>query len=668
MFASLLDGQYDSYQASSSHRLVNSVRSYINAKLEHEQTTPEFVAEVRRVLYFIHEYNCQVLKETHHYPRSRKFDLLLVKYVELEFDALYYNNPHPPRQLEVTTELRVSRVLQVMLYQAVLNNETLVTKSTDYVLKKAVLQLLGEVRSTYLIKNKLVYNIANDLLEKINQPNDNKNFPPWEINKSLATSDYGTDSDSEGENNVFATNVYNSSQEKIPVSQTSGHIYSTPTTEFADDNYFVYLQKQVDNSNFDKLDTKRSSYEVNSNNFNAKYSKSTSVASNNLKKNNSLEAACVIVSSDSEDEEEIAEVLPSDAKVCNKRNSSKKSNECSKKLKTNKSIVTFEILDDDDDDETNYMVYLHKEVKTNKRSKSPKQMKQDDIIICSDSEDELENSTENVLKNGEEDARNSVDQTVPETNDNGISNSELCSDQTLELACAENIEQNNFTEERLNIDEKYKEINEVLQTDLDFIQISSGFCDETSEKFLIDPSLILEQITLPQRNKEEVSDLSLEECGSNILGGPVLSETIDSLEEIELDTSQECRLNDSLLVEVLDDSFLLGRKEFEELEHFLFDDGAEKPGFFLSDFSFDDDDTVTQPATFDADMKSLESILENTQLFNMQSKQTIVSECENCTLTDYKSKDKENFVNVKNKRPIHKRKRKFRTKQRRSRR
>ncbi|KYB28632.1 hypothetical protein TcasGA2_TC032377 [Tribolium castaneum] len=599
--------------------------SYINAKLEYERTTPEFVAEIRRMLYFIHEYNCHVLKLTRQYPRSRKFDLLLVKYVELEFDALYYNNPHPPRQLEISTELRVSRVLQVMLYQTVLNNETLITKSTDYVLKRAVLQLLGEVKSTYFVRNKLVYNIANDLREKIGRPN---NLPVWEINKNLATSDYGTDSDSEGENNVFARKLDNQA------SQTS----STPTIEFADDdNYFVYLEKHLDKR---KFSTKRSSYEAHSNNFNAKNSKSSSVVSNNLKKPKSLDAVCVVVSSDSEDEDGITEVT-SDTKVCNKRNFSKKSNECNKKAKTNKSVVTFEILDDDDDGETNYMVYLHKEVETNQR---PKPLKQEEVIICSDSEDELEENTKNDLKNGVQEAQISVDQMVPETN--GASSSGQM--------FGEN------TEEKINIDEKYKEINEVLQADLDFIQISNQFSDGASENFLIDPSLIFEQIATPPRNKNEVPDLSLEECGSNFLGDPVLSEKIDSFED--LDTSQDCRLNESLLEEfLLDDSFLLeGRKEFEELEHFLFDDGAEKSGFFLSDFSFDDDETVTQPATFDADMKSLESILENSQLFNMQGKQSVVNEDENSTLADSKHKDKENLANIKNKKPISKRKRKFR--------
>jgi hypothetical protein len=85
--------------------------------------------------------------------------LLLVKYIELEFEALYFKNPHPSKQLQETIELRVLRFLHVMLYQAVLNNETLGNENTDTLLKRAILGLLGQVKSQYLVEDKLVCNI-----------------------------------------------------------------------------------------------------------------------------------------------------------------------------------------------------------------------------------------------------------------------------------------------------------------------------------------------------------------------------------------------------------------------------------------------------------------------------------------------------------------------------
>ena len=86
--------------------------------------------------------------------------MLLIKYVELEYDALYSRNPYPSQEVEIAAELRILRLLQVMLYSAVHNNEPLVNKHTDRAVKKAVLQLLGEVKPTYLVKNKLICNIA----------------------------------------------------------------------------------------------------------------------------------------------------------------------------------------------------------------------------------------------------------------------------------------------------------------------------------------------------------------------------------------------------------------------------------------------------------------------------------------------------------------------------
>jgi hypothetical protein len=131
--------------------------------------------------------------------------LLLVKYIELEFEALYFKNPHPSKQLQETIELRVLRFLHVMLYQAVLNNETLGNENTDTLLKRAILGLLGQVKSQYLVEDKLVCNISK-LLKKINVRRNSfnsRNSSFWEIHRNLATSDYGTDdSDSDFEHDV----------------------------------------------------------------------------------------------------------------------------------------------------------------------------------------------------------------------------------------------------------------------------------------------------------------------------------------------------------------------------------------------------------------------------------------------------------------------------------
>lgn len=86
-----------------------------------------------------------------------------------------------------------------------------------------------------------------------------------------------------------------------------------------------------------------------------------------------------------------------------------------------------------------------------------------------------------------------------------------------------------------------------------------------------------------------------------------------------MDILQEYRLNGSFFEALLHDDYLLvERKEFEELEHFLFNDSAEKQGIFFSNISFDEDETDTQPATIDTDMKSLDLLLES-QLFNVNN-------------------------------------------------
>ena len=96
-----------------------------------------------------------------------------------------------------------------------------------------------------------------------------------------------------------------------------------------------------------------------------------------------------------------------------------------------------------------------------------------------------------------------------------------------------------------------------------------------------------------------------------------MSEKVETFED--LGNASECRINESLLEEILlDDTYLLeGRKEFEELEYFLFNDNTDRQGFSLSNFSFDDSEMVPQPETFDADIKSLESFLDDSQLISV---------------------------------------------------
>jgi hypothetical protein len=713
---------------------------------------------VRRRLYFLHEYNCQVAKVTKKYPRSRKFDLLLVKYIELEFEALYFKNPHPSKQLQETIELRVLRFLHVMLYQAVLNNETLGNENTDTLLKRAILGLLGQVKSQYLVEDKLVCNISK-LLKKINGRRNSfnsRNSSFWEIHRNLATSDYGTDdSDSDFEHDIFCKNVFQNksslaentnttTSDCVEVPLISNGVSPIPTIEFADDdddNYFVYLQRHVTTKRKIKDDcravTKRNLLDPVSNNVSNKTNLSLDGNLDSKKKciNHRCEPSaipktennesCVIICSDSEDENS-TETLNQD-KTSKKQNLHKKNGGCNKESRVNKNIgvITFEILDDDDDDnengDLNYMISLQKEVETNKKIKKQGESDCKAIIICSDSEDDLvveklskqkcnkdtgqlikataetgntacvkkiehsflpkvissidmvphtKNKSETICKNNGvtcseetlDDILSFVD-TLPSQNNTQnctaivcnepVEIKESCSGTSKETSDKVEVESKKFliVEKTLNqqIDNQpssvkidiYKQCKNQVTSSLpqensDFLVFESAaaISEDAKTNFLINPAIIFEQTQLSKTEELALTKLGNVQNGNvneavatnyeevivdktNVLGGPVLSEKVNSFED--LDNLQECRINESLLDELLlDDSYLLeGRKEFEELEYFLFNDNIEKPGFYFSNFQFDENETVLQPETFDADMKSLESLLDDSHLFTL---------------------------------------------------
>ncbi|KAJ3662806.1 hypothetical protein Zmor_007133 [Zophobas morio] len=694
MFAQILSVQYDSYHPDYSLTLVNSLRSYINLKLDHEKKTPEFITDLQRRLYFIHEYNCQVAKVTQEYPQSRQFELLLIKYVELEYDALYSRNPYPSQEVEIAAELRILRLLQVMLYSAVHNNEPLVNKHTDRAVKKAVLQLLGEVKPTYLVKNKLICNIANKLLRRIHGNSKKFHYQQSavrEIHKNLATSDYGSeDSDSDFESNIFSTKWFtdvtltnasetSTTSDCVEVPLTTDGLAPVPTIEFTDDddNYFVYLQKRIPTKRKIQDDCKTSHRkknvsEIASNNINKnalahlqnlnskENTKSNKNCKNELNKASEKprdhDSACVIVCSDSEDE--VCEV------TLNAETSKKASNNANNDKKVG--IVTFEILDDDDDDDqTNYMVYLQKEVETKRKSNHSKEAT-GEIIICSDTEDEssAENAKCGAIKCSKDSP--SSDISLQESSKNKIvpltqpepkcileqsesslpQNSSTSSYDHLQAFPKENLNKVTSVDFKTNCPKKSVSNGKIIP---DTLQASTSKSVNTNSvilnddhgslnkklntNFLVDPATIFEQINETQLQKNDIYfqnssaanqlreisvPLSTEaESEANVPGGPLMSEKVETFED--LGNASECRINESLLEEILlDDTYLLeGRKEFEELEYFLFNDNTDRQGFSLSNFSFDDSEMVPQPETFDADIKSLESFLDDSQLISV---------------------------------------------------
>lgn len=229
-----------------------------------------------------------------------------------------------------------------------------------------------------------------------------------------------------------------------------------PTIEFADQNYLNYLPRQV-------LDKRKVKGAHNSNNLNVAATKSKQTWSNNLKKsskdrqNKNTDSTCVILSSDSEDE------VAADNKIRTKRKN------CDSKAKLEKpGVVTFEIIDDDDA-EVNYMVYLQKEVETNKKPK--RQENVEEVIICSDSEEDQNNviqkslDTQNTLLNSQS---NIIERVVCKKEESDY------------------LDQIDVITESVDLDEK----PEMLQITLNFL--------EDPNNFLIDPTVVFEQVPAPE--------------------------------------------------------------------------------------------------------------------------------------------------------------------------
>ncbi|KAK9730128.1 hypothetical protein QE152_g15487 [Popillia japonica] len=162
----LLKLSFDQYHIHTSSNIALAILRDIKSTPVRIRRTVAYARRVRNLLTILNNYNRATYEAKGKYPYSKALVRLLVRYVQLEYDVLYYPENYSVKY-EKEVEVKVHFLLHLLLDGVVRKFRQENVQHYDSTATECVLRIFNQVNGEYKVKGRFIWSAINKLAKKL---------------------------------------------------------------------------------------------------------------------------------------------------------------------------------------------------------------------------------------------------------------------------------------------------------------------------------------------------------------------------------------------------------------------------------------------------------------------------------------------------------------------